>query len=89
MAEFSFYGPTCDDMDHMAGPFILPDDVQAGDYIEVGMIGAYGCAMRTEFNGFGETETLIVEDQPMATLYGWAPANDAGVRAKRSQSSKI
>jgi ornithine decarboxylase len=53
------------------------------------MIGAYGCAMRTEFNGFGETETFIVEDQPMATLYGWAPANDAGVGAKRSQSSKI
>jgi ornithine decarboxylase len=63
--------------------------VQAGDYIEVGMIGAYGCAMRTEFNGFGETETIVVEDYPMATLYGWAPANDAGVRAKLSQSSKI
>jgi ornithine decarboxylase len=89
MAEFSFYGPTCDDMDHMAGPFILPDDVQAGDYIEIGMLGAYGCAMRTEFNGFGETETLVVEDEPMATLYGWAPANDAGVRATRSQSSKV
>ena len=89
MAEFSFYGPTCDDMDHMAGPFILPDDVKAGDYIEIGMLGAYGCAMRTEFNGFGETETLVVADQPMATLYGWAPANDAGVRATRSQSSKV
>jgi ornithine decarboxylase len=89
MAEFSFYGPTCDDIDHMAGPFILPDDVQAGDYIEIGMLGAYGCAMRTEFNGFGETETLIVGDQPMATLYDWAPANDAGVRATRSQSSKV
>jgi ornithine decarboxylase len=76
-------------MDHMAGPFVLPNDVQAGDYIEVGMLGAYGCAMRTEFNGFGETDMLVVEDQPMATLYGWAPANDAGVRAKRSQSSKI
>ncbi len=27
---FSFYGPTCDDMDKMAGPFMLPADVQAG-----------------------------------------------------------
>jgi ornithine decarboxylase len=77
MAEFSFYGPTCDDMDHMAGPFILPDDVKAGDYIEVGMLGAYGCAMRTEFNGFGETETVIVGDEPMASLYARVPANDA------------
>ena len=50
---FSFYGPTCDDLDHMAGPFELPADVQAGDYIEIGMLGAYGCAMRTGFNGFG------------------------------------
>ena len=50
---FSFYGPTCDDLDHMAGPFMLPADVAAGDYIEIGMLGAYGCAMRTGFNGFG------------------------------------
>src|SRR3546814_12548678 len=49
--NFSFYGPTCDDMDHMAGPFALAADVQAGDYIEVGMRGAYGAAMRTRVNG--------------------------------------
>ena len=51
---FSFYGPTCDDLDHMAGPFWLPADVRPGDYIEIGMLGAYGCAMRTGFNGFGD-----------------------------------
>ena len=67
---FSFYGPTCDDLDHMAGPFELPADVQAGDYIEVGMLGAYGCAMRTGFNGFGVEDRVIVEDEPMASLYG-------------------
>lgn len=69
MAEYSFYGPTCDDMDHMAGPFELPADVQAGDYIEVGMLGAYGCAMRTAFNGFGSDAVHEVTDEPMATLY--------------------
>ncbi len=67
--EFSFYGPTCDDMDHMAGPFLLPADVQAGDYIEIGMLGAYGCAMRTGFNGFGKGERVIVTDEPMVSLY--------------------
>ncbi len=66
---FSFYGPTCDDMDHMAGPFMLPADVKAGDYIEIGMLGAYGCAMRTGFNGFGSVETHEVEDEPMVSLY--------------------
>jgi ornithine decarboxylase len=66
---FSFYGPTCDDLDHMAGPFHLPGDVVAGDYIEIGMLGAYGCAMRTGFNGFGTVHKVEVEDEPMATLY--------------------
>jgi ornithine decarboxylase len=66
---FSFYGPTCDDMDHMAGPFLLPADVNAGDYIEIGMLGAYGAAMRTAFNGFGCEETVIVDDEPMVSLY--------------------
>ena len=72
---FSFYGPTCDDLDRMAGPFELPGDIVPGDYIEVGMLGAYGCAMRTQFNGFGVTHSAIVDDEPMASLYGaTAPA---------------
>jgi ornithine decarboxylase len=66
---FSFYGPTCDDMDHMAGPFMLPADVDTGDYIEIGMLGAYGCAMRTGFNGFGSVDTIEVTDEPMVSLY--------------------
>ncbi len=75
-AAFSFYGPTCDDMDHMVGPFVLPSDIKAGDYIEIGMLGAYGTAMRTEFNGFGDTETITVGDAPMATLYDGLADND-------------
>ena len=66
---FSFYGPTCDDLDHMAGPFLLPAEVAAGDYVEIGMLGAYGSAMRTAFNGFGSDETVVAEDEPMASLY--------------------
>ena len=66
---FSFYGPTCDDLDHMAGPFMLPADVKAGDYIEIGMLGAYGCAMRTGFNGFTAGETVVMTDEPMASAY--------------------
>ncbi|ABC63041.1 type III PLP-dependent enzyme [Erythrobacter litoralis] len=66
---FAFYGPTCDDADYMEGPFNLPEDIQAGDYIEVGMLGAYGAAMKTGFNGFGNAEQIVVEDEPMASLY--------------------
>ena len=66
---FSFYGPTCDDIDHMAGPFSLPADIGPGDYIEIGMLGAYGCAMRTGFNGFTAGETVVMGDEPMASAY--------------------
>ncbi|GAA5056953.1 type III PLP-dependent enzyme [Erythrobacter westpacificensis] len=69
LTEFSFYGPTCDDADFMKGPFMLPEDIQAGDYIEIGMLGAYGAAMKTNFNGFGATEAVHVADEPMFSLY--------------------
>jgi ornithine decarboxylase len=69
---FRFYGPTCDSIDHMPGPFWLPEDVREGDYIEIGMLGAYGVAMSTRFNGYGETDTAIVQDPPMASMYGLA-----------------
>ena len=67
--EFAFYGPTCDDADYMKGPFMLPGDIQAGDYIEIGMLGAYGAAMKTGFNGFGEAMAVTVGDEPMESLY--------------------
>ncbi len=67
--DFAFYGPTCDDADFMEGPFSLPSDIQAGDYIEIGMLGAYGAAMKTAFNGFGSSPSVVVEDEPMASLY--------------------
>ncbi|MBY9061806.1 type III PLP-dependent enzyme [Sphingomonas yunnanensis] len=66
---FSFWGPTCDDLDHMPGPFPLPADITVGDYVEIGMLGAYGAAMRTAFNGFGSDETVIATDEPMQSLY--------------------
>ncbi|MEY4721674.1 MAG: hypothetical protein RIQ46_1399, partial [Pseudomonadota bacterium] len=66
---FSFFGPTCDDMDFMEGPFELPASVRAGDWIEIGMLGAYGAAMRTKFNGFGEGAAIEVTDEPMASQY--------------------
>jgi ornithine decarboxylase len=77
--DFAFYGPTCDDADYMAGPFPLPADIQAGDYIEIGMLGAYGAAMKTGFNGYGAAMAVIVEDEPMMSLFDGSrqrPASD-------------
>ncbi len=80
---FSFYGPTCDDMDFMRGPFDLPADIAAGDYIEVGMLGAYGSAMRTGFNGFTAGETVVATDAPMDTAYDDAEVSPSKVIAIR------
>ncbi len=65
LEAFSLYGPTCDDIDYMEGPFLLPADVAVGDYIEIGTLGAYGAAMASRFNGFGAYETIAAEDAPM------------------------
>jgi ornithine decarboxylase len=63
---YSFFGPTCDSQDTMAGPFELPADVREGDWIEVGQVGAYGACLRTRFNGFGDGRTVSVRDLPLA-----------------------
>jgi len=52
MATFKVYGPTCDSNDVLGAPLALPGDVQEGDWIEIGMMGAYSLSMRTQFNGF-------------------------------------
>jgi ornithine decarboxylase len=62
---FSFFGPTCDSLDAMRGPFVLPNDVREGDWIEIGQLGAYGAALRTGFNGFAPAAQVDVRDAPL------------------------
>lgn len=70
LTPFSFYGPTCDSLDYMKGPFYLPNDVASGDYIEIGQIGAYGRTLSTQFNGFRQSDgVVLVSDDPLMTLY--------------------
>jgi len=85
LKPFRFYGPTCDSVDHMPGPFWLPESVDEGDYIEIGMLGAYGVAMSTRFNGFGETDTVEVQDAPMASMYGLAKRSIPVVRQETEE----
>lgn len=70
LLPFSFYGPTCDSLDYMKGPFYLPNDIQSGDYIEIGQMGAYGRTLSTAFNGFKQKEGVVmVSDEPLMTMY--------------------
>ena len=70
LTAFNFYGPTCDSMDYMKGPFLLPNNIKENDYIELGQLGAYGLTFRTQFNGFYSDEIYEVEDDPIMTMYG-------------------
>ena len=70
LTSFDFFGPTCDSMDYMKGPFLLPNNVKENDYIELGQLGAYGLTFRTLFNGFYSDEIYEVEDKPILTMYG-------------------
>ena len=70
LTAFNFYGPTCDSMDYMKGPFLLPNNIKENDYIELGQLGAYGLTFRTQFNGFYSNEIYEVEDDPIMTMYG-------------------
>ena len=69
LTSFDFYGPTCDSMDYMKGPFILPNNIKENDYIELGQLGAYGLTFRTKFNGFYSNEIYEVEDDPIMSMY--------------------
>ena len=69
LTAFDFYGPTCDSMDYMKGPFLLPNNIKENDYIELGQLGAYGLTFRTQFNGFFSDEIYEVEDNPIMSLY--------------------
>ena len=69
LTAFDFYGPTCDSMDYMKGPFLLPNNIKENDYIELGQLGSYGLTFRTQFNGFYSDEIYEVEDSPIMSLY--------------------
>jgi len=58
---FRFFGPTCDSADAMHGPFLLPEDIGEGDWIEIFQLGAYGACLRTGFNGFDRARIAEVE----------------------------
>lgn len=59
-APFRVYGPTCDTLDVLPRPIMLPDTTGPGDFIVFDAIGAYSVALRTNFNGFMPDSWAIV-----------------------------
>ena len=69
LTSFCLYGPTCDSADFMKGPFVLPNNLKEGDYIEIGQLGAYSLTFRTKFNGFYSDKIYEVQDKPIMSMY--------------------
>ena len=59
---FDLFGPTCDSIDSMPGRTGCRLDVATGEWVEVGMMGAYSNALATRFNGFGSDGAALVHD---------------------------
>ncbi|MGF1649652.1 MAG: type III PLP-dependent enzyme [Hyphomicrobiaceae bacterium] len=78
LMPFSMWGPTCDSVDRMEGPFYLPESVREGDYLEFGNMGAYVRAIAGRFNGYGDYDEVILDDPPMFTMF--EPDADAAVQ---------
>ena len=58
------FGPTCDPLDVLPARLELPAGLREGDFVEFGMLGAYGIATSTRFNGYGAHEVV-----PVAEVY--------------------
>ncbi|MEM7433184.1 MAG: type III PLP-dependent enzyme [Pseudomonadota bacterium] len=59
---FEIMGPTCDSGDKWRGHVELPADIQIGDYIEFGEVGAYSVGGRSDFNGFYSDQVVTITD---------------------------
>lgn len=62
LMSYDLFGPTCDSIDSMPGPHWLPNDMDEGDWIEVGQMGAYSNALKTRFNGFETGSVVFLHD---------------------------
>lgn len=87
LAPFELWGPTCDSIDHMKGPFLLPQAIREGDYIEIGNTGAYCRAIAGHFNGYGQYEEVILQDEPMFSMYDLR--NDVSARPELLASDGV
>jgi ornithine decarboxylase len=63
MRSFKVFGPTCDSTDELPARVDLPADIDVGDHIEFGSIGAYSLSGRTDFNGFYSDNVVSISDE--------------------------
>jgi len=63
LKPFKVFGPTCDTLDVLPRPLLLPKTLQQDDYIVFENMGAYSIALRTGFNGFYPNDWVILDSE--------------------------
>lgn len=58
---YGISGPTCDTLDLLPVKLDLPTDLAVGDWIELGLAGAYTNSMSTRFNGLYSEQWVSIE----------------------------
>ncbi|MEN8684129.1 type III PLP-dependent enzyme [Marivita sp.] len=58
---FTIFGPTCDSLDRVPDPWMLPAGIADSDYILISGAGAYSLALVTPFNGYGTRDVLNLD----------------------------
>jgi ornithine decarboxylase len=61
LRPFTIYGPTCDSADELPGKVELPEDIQVGDHLVFGGVGAYSLSGRTDFNGRYSDHVVMID----------------------------
>ena len=61
LKPFKIFGPTCDTVDVLPRPMLLPHTLQQDDYIVFETMGAYSLALRTGFNGFYPNDWALID----------------------------
>jgi len=56
------FGPTCDSLDRLPDPLLLPEDLAEGDYLLIAGMGAYTRSLSTDFNGYGLRDMVTVAE---------------------------
>ena len=54
------FGPTCDSLDVLPHKLVVPIDIADEDYVIFQNMGAYVKGVTTDFNGYGQLETVTV-----------------------------
>ncbi len=63
--HYDIVGPICETGDFLAKNQLLPAEIKAGDYLAIGMTGAYGFSMSSQYNSRPKVAEVLIDGNQM------------------------